>query len=305
MTGAIVPDGANAVIELERVDEKEEIIALKRPVPEGRNIRLPAEDVRRGECVVPKGTILEPEHIGLLASIGFADVGVSRKPSVGVITTGSELVDPRAVPGPGQIRNSSAFMLPAYVDEAGGQVESLWSVGDDEALLADIINQSLGTDVVITTGGISVGKYDLVRRVLESLGVRIKIAGVNIKPGKPLAFGVARNGTPVFCLPGNPVSSVVTFWRFVRPAFDQMMGRRWKLKPYCRAELEEEIVKKDTKEHYLRGVFTLGTAIPSVRLTGIQSSGALSSMSKANCLIVLPPEARTFAAGEIVEIQLL
>ncbi len=305
MTGAIVPPGANAVIELEQAFESNGSITLKSPVPRGKNIRLPGEDVRRGERVLSKGTVLGPEQIGALASLGFTSVGVSRKPSVAVITTGSELVDPDSVPAPGMVRNSSIFMIPSYVEEAGGTVASTQSVGDDLASLKAALTPAFDADVVMTTGGVSVGKYDLVQRALKELDVEVKLAGVNIKPGKPLVFGVAANGTPVFGLPGNPVSSAVTFWRFVRPAFEKMMGSRPAAQGVCRAILEEEIVKKDEKEHFLRGVLTDGEPLPSVRRIGIQSSGALSSMARATCLIVLPAEARTFKQGETVEIQLL
>ncbi len=305
MTGGIVPEGANAVVELELVTESGGGIGLTRPVPRGRNIRLVGEDVRRGETVLTKGTVMEAEHIGMLATMGYAEVGVARKPAVSVITTGSELVDPTSVPGPGKIRNSSLFMVPAYVEEAGGQIAGSGSVGDDKDALKEALRSAWDADMVITMGGVSVGKYDLVPTVLKELDVEVKVAGVNIKPGKPFTFGVAPNGTPVFCLPGNPVSTAVTFWRFVRPALDHMMGRRQRNQVHCRAQLGEAIEKKDTKEHFLRGIVTMGDTLPVVRRTGIQSSGVLSSMARANCLIVLPPEARTFAAGEVVEIQLL
>jgi molybdopterin molybdotransferase len=167
------------------------------------------------------------------------------------------------------------------------------------------LERAFQEDVVITTGGISVGKYDLVGATLNELKVDLKVSKVNIKPGKPFAYGVAPNGTPVFCLPGNPVSSVVTFVRFVQPAILRMMGGKDEQQSVCRAILEHDIPKNDTKEHLLRGVLRLGSETPSVRLTGSQSSGVLTSLVKANCLVILPPESRTFLAGESVEIQML
>lgn len=305
MTGAPIPQGCGSVIEVERVRENGGTITVEEIPAPGRNIRKAGEDVRRGESVIHAGSCLTAVHIGVLAALGYREVSVSRVPTVSVVTTGSELVPVGGLLEHGQIRNSSAYMVPAMVREAHGAVVGVRTVSDDELQLAESLMSALTTDMLITTGGISIGKYDLVMKVLESIGVQFLFWKVNIKPGMPVAFGLSPHHRPVICLPGNPVSTAVTFLQFVRPALEAMQGMDPSERPRLRAVLEHEVQKKDGRRHFSRGVVTYREGQWKVRTTGSQSSGILSSMVRANCLVILPESAHRFAPGEEVEVELL
>lgn len=308
MTGAPLPRGADAVVEQEAVVVEGKTIRLSESIYKGKNIRQQGDDVKVGETIIPKGTRMGPAEMGLLASLGVSHVNVFRKPVVAILTTGNELVGVTETPGPGQIRNSNAYTLFAMLTYLGCETKILEPARDEEGSLKTSISEGLGYDVLITCGGVSVGKHDRVLEILKKAGVDIKFWKVNVKPGKPLAFGILQKGersVPVFALPGNPVSAMVTFLEFVKPGLLKMMGSTSTDSLTITAELEENISKHDAKRHYLRGIVRNDLGRLVVRTTGTQSSGVLSSLVKANCLIILPEEKQHFVVGEKVEIELL
>lgn len=310
MTGAPLPPGADAVLEQEQVIVRNESIEIAAIVPEGKNIRRKGEDLRAGETVITKGAILWAGHLGVLASMGKTEIMVYRRPKVGILTTGNELIDVAEPVTPGKIRNSNAYALFGSVLECGGEPVTLGKVKDEERDLEEGLRKGLEYDALVTSGGVSVGKYDLVLQTLKKIGVEIVFWKVNIKPGMPLAYGLYRkSGTekpvPVFALPGNPVSTMVTFLQFVRPALFRMGGREGDGPPHFNATLEHDIRKQDRKRHFSRGVVRNEHGRLSVRTTGTQSSGVLSSMIRANCLITLREEQMEIRAGEEVEIEFL
>lgn len=305
MTGAPLPLGAGCVVEVERVRESGNAISFDDYPPTGRHIRRAGEDIRRGTLVLQPGTRLHPAHLGVLASIGRTTVSVTRAPRVAVVNTGSELVAPGQKLAPGQIHNSSATVVPAMLREAMAEVASVETVTDDPESLRDAIERGRSSDLLITTGGVSAGKHDLVLDILRRLGVEVLFWKVRIKPGMPLAFGRWPDGRPVICLPGNPVSTGVTFQQFVRPVLDALEGATTASAVRGTAHLEHEIRKSDGKRHFIRGIAFRSNGVWNVRTTGPQSSGMLSSLATANCLIIVPEEAERLAAGDDVEVEWL
>lgn len=310
-TGAAIPSGADAVIEQERVKAVDGKIFLDMPVPKGRNIRIRGEDISRGQRVFEKGTPINAARLGVLASLGLSTVRVHAVPRVAILTTGNELT---VVDGPleeGKVRDSNSFTLWSLVRESG--CESVWTgrAGDSSIDLKEKIETGLLYDSLITSGGVSVGSRDLVLRTLEELGVDVRFWKVNIKPGMPFAFGVyerdeSARKIPVFALPGNPVSTMVTFLELVRPALLKMRGlkeRSGRLK--LLAKIEHEYEKRDGKRHFVRGVLRNENGELFVRITGSQSSGVLTSMATANCLIVIPEDATVIKVGNLVQVELL
>lgn len=307
MTGAPIPPGANAVIEQEQVSLSNGKIVLSGPVELGRNIRERGIDIRRGSVVVRKGTRLGAAHMGILASLGRQRVSVYKAPDVALLVTGNELSeDPSAHPA--SIRNSNSFSLGALVQDSYSAVNDLGVARDDVSDLANRLAQGLRSDVLITSGGVSVGKYDLVLEAWKRVGIRQVFWKVNIKPGMPLAFGefrTAEHSTLVFGLPGNPVSSYVTFLQFVRPALRAMQGEATPRAPRFSAVLEHDVLKNDGKRHFVRGIARNENGRLVVRTTGSQSSAVLTSLAAANCLIILPEEKRNLRAGDVVDIEFL
>ncbi len=309
MTGAPIPKGADAVVEQEIVSTQNGTVRISSGVKEGRNIRRKGEDVKAGEVVVRKGTCLTASHLGALASIGTSSLLAFKKPNVAFLTSGNELVDVDSELLPGKIRNSNAFSLTGLIQEAYCSPVDLGISPDEDEALMNRIKEGLQNDALITSGGISVGKYDLVLKSLENVGVLCKFWKVGIKPGGPFAFGVfTRAGAtvPVFSLPGNPVSTVVTFLQFVLPGLQKLMGMNLPSKRLVlRARLEVDIHKKDQKRHFSRGILGNEAGQLVVTTTGSQSSGILTSLTKANCLIIIPEETQDLKAGENVEVELL
>lgn len=310
MTGAPVPAGADAVVEQELAQSRNGNVRIPGGIASGRNIRRRGEDVRAGTTVLHKGTRLGPAAVGVLASLGITSVETHRRPSVAVLPTGNELVDVSEQPGPGQIRNSNAWTLAGLLRESHAEPVILERVPDSKDALSAAIRKALAHDAVITTGGISVGAYDLVLETLKAEGVEIDFWKINIKPGMPVAFGTKRSASrppvPVFALPGNPVSAMVTFLQFVRPGLERLSGvDRPALPLRLRAVLGEDVRKKDEKRHFVRGIVANDGDRLIVRPSGSQSSGVLTSMVAANCLIILPEQAKDPKAGDPVDIELL
>lgn len=305
MTGAKLPAGADAVVPIELVEAlDDETIQVAAPVRIGAHVRRAGEDVRRKETVLRKGELLTPARIGLLASLGYSKISVARKPRVHILATGDELAEIEDNLKDGQIRNSNSYTLASYVEQAGGEPAILGIAPDKKKKLRKAVERALNCDVLLITGGVSVGKYDLVKDVLERVGVKIKLWRVNIKPGKPLVFGTFGK-TLVFGMPGNPVSTSVTFLQFVRPAMRRMLGDVSAERLQLHAILDEPIAKHDRKRHFVRGIAASKNGQMHVRTTGTQSSGALSSVANANCLIILPEKTSSLTKGRQVLIELL
>lgn len=305
MTGGKIPEGADAVVPIELVKQVDEThIQVSSPVKAGANIRRAGEDIEKNTVALRRGELLTPGRLGVLAALGYAKVPVVRRPRVNLIATGDELVPVRKKPREGQVRNSSAYVLRAFVERAGGKAVFLGIVADRRKRLRKALARGLKADVLLVTGGVSVGKYDLVKDVLNELGVRIKFWRVNIKPGKPLLFGTFGT-TLVFGLPGNPASTGVTFLQFVRPALLAMLGRSPQSMQRVVAVLDEPLAKHDGKRHFVRGIASEVNGVLHVRTTGSQSSGMVSSLSKANCLIIIPEDVSALKKGRRVEIELL
>lgn len=310
MTGAPIPQGADAVLEQELAAMHNGFVAIGTHVAEGKNIRRKGEDIRKGDVALRKGTVLASAKIGVLASLGITNVPVYRKPRVALLTSGNEIVDVEEKVTAGKIRNSNSYTLWGLVKECGCEPIQLGNARDSEQELERNIEEGLAHDVLITSGGVSVGKYDFVLKTLEKLGVEIEFWKVNIKPGMPIAFGMfsasARLPVPVFALPGNPVSTMVTFLQFVRPALHKIMGMDLPQEPLrLRATLEHDIHKHDGKRHFSRGIVRNENGNLVVQATGSQSSGVLTSLASANCFIVLPEETKDLKAGSVVDIELL
>jgi molybdopterin molybdotransferase len=299
MTGARIPQGCDAVVQREWTEpEGKDKVRILRSAPPGHNVAKGNEGLQRG-CV------LRPQEIGVLASLGRTQVTIFRPPSVALLTTGDEIVAIDQPLAESKVRNSNAYALRALVEELGCDVRDLGIARDDREELSRKIEDGLSSDVLITSGGVSVGRYDLVKDTVEELGVSIMFWKVNIKPGMPLLFGMAGE-RPVFGLPGNPVSSMVTFVKFVRPALLKMLGHKnVEPRPTLRAKLEESIQKADGKRHFLRGILDSGGGALTVRLTGPQSSHILTSMVKANCLVIIPEDVTHADVGDTVEVELL
>ncbi len=306
MTGGKIPEGADAVVQIEWTEPLDDQgVKVLQSVPSGHNVRKAGVDIRAGERVLEQGREIRAAELGVLASLGKSTVSVYYKPRVGILATGDELVEVSEGITEGKIRNSNSYTLYALCKEAGAIPVMLGMEKDEKAKVREKIQQGLTYDVLITSGGVSVGKYDIVQEVLQELGVQLKFWKVNIKPGMPLLFGVYSN-TLVFGLPGNPVSTMVTFLKFVRPALWKLIGKtQIEESVKLRARLEHDLKKSDKKRHFVRGILEQRNGTYVVRTTGSQISNVLTSMVKANCFIIVPEEKGDLQAGEMVEVELL
>jgi molybdopterin molybdotransferase len=304
MTGGLVVQGSDTVIMLEDTELHGDTVTCFNDPGRGAHIRPHGEDVRAGEEVLTVGDILRPPEIGMLATLGHAYVHVYQRPVVAILSTGDELVDLDEPFAPGKVVCSNTYSLAAQVQECGGIPLSLGIATDEETDLRGRISDGLRADVILTSGGVSVGKYDLVRNTLSDLGMRVKFWKVAMKPGKPLVFGTI--GTkPVFGLPGNPTSAMISFEQFVRPALLKMMGHARLFRPLVEATLTEPISISKGRLHLLRCKLFESDGHLMAATTGTQSSGALRSMILADGLMLLPSEKAPFAAGDKVSVQLL
>ena len=304
MTGAPAPAGCNAIVPIEETEEKDGKLIITGQVKPGDHLRLQGEDVPQGELVISAGTILRPAEINMLASFGYQSVTVIRRAKVAILSTGDELVEPGEDVGPGQIINSNDYSIAAAVRELGGEPILLGIARDDRESLIAKLTAGLQADALITTAGVSMGDRDLVCEVLQELGIERQFWKVDIKPGRPTAFGL-KGSTPVFSLPGNPVSSMVTFEEFVRPALLKMMGHQHVIKPFIKAVMKEAIKKKPGRVQFLRvriaknGEHLLATS------SGDQNTGILSTLLRSNGIAVLPADREQIQAGEEVNIHLI
>ena len=304
MTGAPMPDGADTVVRVEDTDNGVEVVTINAVTPEGIAVRQAGEDLRRGETVLARGTVLRHPEIGVLASIGRAKVRVVRRPNVAVLSTGDELVDIDEEPGPGQIRDANRYSLAAAVRASGCAAFELGIARDSADDLRHALGNAAFGDLVVTSGGVSVGDHDHVKPVVDAMG-QMDFWSIAIRPGRPLAFGelrTKRGAVPIFGLPGNPVSALLTFEVFVRPALLKMAGRTKLHRPRVEARLLDRIDKPTGLRMFARGIHD--AAAGTVRSTGAQGSGILRSMSLANCLIDLPEAASGAAPGDTVSVLL-
>ena len=304
MTGSPVPGGCDAVVPFEEAEERDGSVRVPAPVRPRQHIRFRGEDVREGVQVIPDGTVLRPPQISLLASFGRAMVPVYRKPRVAVLSTGDELVELGEPLDHGKIVNSNSHALAAAIADAGGDPLLLGIARDEREDLRAKLSAGLDADVLVTSAGVSAGDRDLVREVLAELGIEDVFWKVLIKPGGPMAFGLS-GATPVFSLPGNPVSSLITFEVFVRPALRKMTGSPHPVKPPVKATLAEPVNKKPGKTHFLRVMIESGEEGYVARTAGDQNTGILRTLALADGIAVLPLERTTFAAGEKVDVLLL
>ncbi|MFC1918045.1 gephyrin-like molybdotransferase Glp [Chloroflexota bacterium] len=317
MTGAPVPEGADSIVRFEDTDEDKRRsysvpiteISILKSVPPGKDMRKAGEDITRGKVVLTKGTVIRPSEVGVLASLGNSTVKVVRRPVVAILATGDELVDLDQPLPPGKIFNSNTYSVAALVKRYGGVPEILGIARDREESMVEKIRLGLASDMLITTGGVSLGDYDIVKDILAKEG-KIGFWTVRMKPGKPLAFGTImdkqhKRNIPHLGLPGNPVSVMVTFELFARPAIFKMMGKTKLAKPMVTAVLEDNVINTDGRRIYNRAIVEKRNGSYFARLTGAQGSGILTSMSLANGLAIIPEDRAKVKKGEVVQAMML
>ena len=316
MTGAPIPHGADSVVPFEETDEIErrtsvgslDEIGVTVAVRLGSDIRPAGQDVRRGDTVLAKETTLRPAEIGVLASLGLENVTVVRRPVVAILATGDELLEAGADYAEGKIYDSNSYSVAAGVLRYGGIPKLLGIARDNLDSMNAKLKEGLDSDMLITSAGVSKGDYDMVKDVLAQHG-KIDFWSVRMRPAKPLAFGVLRTDdggeVPHLGLPGNPVSAMVAFEQFARPAIHKMMGKSVVRKPRITAVLDEPIYNTDGRRVYARAIISKRNGAYHARLTGNQSSNLLTSMASANGLAVCPEDLPMKKAGEVVEVLML
>ncbi len=319
MTGAPVPLGADTVVPYEDTDEVDQRlggtpgamireIQVRKALSPGTNVRPRGEDVAKGALILQRGAVLGPAHLGVLASLGYDRVEVTRRPVIAILATGDELREPGEPLGPGQIFNSNSTIIAAQVMACGAVPKVLPIARDTVEDLTEKVRAGLSADLFVTSAGVSTGEYDLVKDVLTRQGT-MDFWRVRMRPGKPLAFGMLQrdDGTriPHLGLPGNPVSSMIAFDQFVHPAIMKMMGRPAEDPAIAKAVLEERVSNGDGRRFYARAHVYKRAGKLYARLTGPQGSNILTSMALANGLIVIYEDRQTVEAGEEVDVQLL
>jgi len=304
MTGAPVPQGADTVVRVEYTEPAETTVRIFEPEPQGANIRPMGDDVKKGECIIAQGTQLRPAEIGMLAILGKSLVLVHQRPRVAILSTGDELADLDEQFDENKIINSNSYGIAAAVQEAGGIPLLLGIARDEPQALKDKISQGLGCDILVLSGGVSMGDYDFTKIVFAELGADMHFWKLAIRPGQPFAFGKIQ-GKLAFGLPGNPVSSMVTFEQVVRFALLKLAGHRQFERPVVEALFQESFSKQTDRRHFLRGILEKIDGQLTVRTTGKQGSGILTSMVKANGLIDIPEETERLHPGDVVKVQVL
>jgi molybdopterin molybdotransferase len=319
MTGAPLPEGADVVVRFEDTDEVNRKsssgdlsqIGILCQTKKGLNVRGRGEDIAKGDLILKKGKVLRPQEIGVLASLGRSTALVIRRPIVAILATGDELIGVDQPLAPGKIHDSNIYIIAAEVSRYGGIPKILGIGRDSVQSLTEKIDKGLDADMLITSGGVSKGDYDIVKDVLAEHG-EVGFWTVCMKPGKPLAFGVmkkvkgeGKGSVPHLGLPGNPVSSMVTFEQFARPAILKMMGKKILAKPAIRAIIEDDVVNTDGRRLFARVSVTRRGGQYHASVTGPQGSGILTSMVRANGLVVIPESSKGVKAGDMVEVQML
>jgi molybdopterin molybdotransferase len=307
MTGAPVPDGADSVIRVEDTDGGESRVTIRDARDARRNIRPRGEDLHVGSLAVARGTTLGPAQIGILASVGCALVPVHRRPRVALLASGDELVDVDqfdAVRRGDRIVSSNTYTLGASIRAAGADVIELGIVPDDPAAYKERLGAARGCDLLVTSGGVSVGAFDFTKDVLRSLGAELHLWRVLMRPGAPLGFGMLGD-MPWLGLPGNPVSAMVTFELFARPLIRMQRGERHIFRRTLAVRTREELTIAAPLTHFMRAIVEWSTDGPWATLTGPQGSGLLTSMERANALLIVPSDRPVVRAGETLRALLL
>ncbi len=303
-TGAMIPEGADSVVRLEDTSLQNGMVEVGVEIEPGNNVRHAGDDIEPGMTVLRRGARLGAAELGVLAAVGVEEIGCARRPRLAVLTTGDELLDPGDPPRPGGVRDSNAYTIPSLAIRAGAELTGVDTVRDDPELTRAAIERMLPGELAVICGGVSVGEHDRVKAALSSLGVEKVFWRVGLKPGKPTWFGVGPTGTLVFGLPGNPVSAMVTFLLFVRPAIRAMTGVTDQA-DRVRAILDEDLPKPPGRAHVVRCHLELRDDGWHARPTGNQDSHVLTSMLGADALTIVPADADPPAVGETVELEVL
>lgn len=306
MTGAAVPEGADAVVMVEYSSAAADQVEIERGVAAGDNVVPAGAEAKAGDILLHPGTRLGPAQIAMTAAVGKAKVEVYRKPLVAVLSTGDELVDVSETPSAHQIRNSNSYSLCAQVIQAGGEPLQLPVAPDEERQLTALIHRGLDTaDLLVLSGGVSMGKFDLVEVVLHKLEAQFFFTGALIQPGRPVVFGEIKKGprvVPFFGLPGNPVSVMTTFDLFVRPLLDALGGASPRRTPSVSARLKKSLKTKTGLTRFLPAVLEGELYDPAVEVVPWQGSGDLLAASRANCYLVVPPDRESIPEGEMITV---
>jgi molybdopterin molybdotransferase len=303
MTGAAVPRGADAVVMIEHTSRDGDMVRFNRDTRAGQNIVQHGREASSGEAILRPGMRLGYAELALAAQVGAVNLQCAQKPRVAILSTGDEVVLIDQTPGEFQIRNSNSASLAAQVHIAGGEPVVLGNAADRTEDLAEKIQRGLKEDALVLSGGVSMGKYDLVESVLNAMGTEFFFDAVAIRPGKPTVFGFCK-GKPVFGLPGNPVSTMVTFELFVVPAIDLLSGADARALPLMQARLGETMHEKPGLTHFLPAHVEWHGSLPEVRALNWQGSGDIAALGRANCFLAIPPDREQIAAGETVSVLL-
>ena len=306
MTGAAVPEGADAVVKVEETEDlsANNRVKILRAIDRGRNISKMGEDMKVGQVVLRKGMPIRPQEIGILATVGKARVEVFPTPTVGIISTGTELVDVESKPSTAQIRNSNGYSLAAQARRLNTDVELVGTVKDTKEDISRIVHRGLQKDILILSGGVSMGEYDLVGDVMKDLNTQIYFEKVALRPGKPVIFG-KKDKTLIFALPGNPVASFVTFELFIYPAIRKMMGFSTLHRTTVKASLEVEILVKRKRREYRPALLRTHNNQWFVSPVEWHGSADLLSTTRANCLLIVREDAEKLSVGQLVDVILL
>ena len=305
MTGAPVPPGADAVVMVEHTARQGTRAQIAKGVNPGENVVTRGAEARQGSLLLDKGILLNEAAIALAASVGKVRLEVYKRPQVAVITTGDEIVDLETVPGPTQIRNSNSYSLAVQIRKAGGHSVLLPIAPDERQRLREIIEQGLQSNLLLLTGGVSMGRYDLVEQVLAELGAEFFFTGAKIQPGRPVVFGQVPNEHKYFFgLPGNPISTMVTFELFARPMLEALAGMSPRKLMFVHARLKSEIRIKTGLKRFLPAVLSGEFENSEVELVAWQGSGDIAAVARANCYAVIPPDRDRIAASEWVAVMM-
>ncbi len=305
MTGAPAPDGADAVVMVEHTSRVADRVRVERAVNFGANVIATGSEARRGQQLLAPGTYLDHAAISVAASVGKVHLEVFARPQVAVLSTGDEIVDIDTEPGPSQIRNSNSYSLGSQIQEAGGEPYLLQVAPDEPRRLGELIQQGLQSDLLLLAGGVSMGKYDLVEPVLAQLGGEFLFTGAKIQPGKPVVFGripAAGGRKYFFGLPGNPVSTMVTFELFVRPMLEALAGRAPRRLQFLHARLKSEINPRPGLKRFLPAILSGEFEDTQVELAPWRGSGDIAAAARANCYIVIAPDSEHIGVGEWVPV---
>jgi len=297
MTGAPAPYGADAVVMIEYTSLKDNYVTITRGVTSGDNIVLPGSEAPKGQPLLTPRSRMDYAAIGLAASVGLESLTVYRRPKIAILSTGDEIVEIGAQPGPHQIRNSNSYSLAAQVAAAGGEPNILSIARDERSHLLALIEQGLQSDLLLLSGGVSMGKYDLVEQVLAEFGAEFFFTGAQIQPGRPVVFGRAQ-GRYFFGLPGNPISTMVTFELFAKAMLEALAGMAPRPLQFLHARLKAELAVKTGLKRFLPGFLSGEFENVEVKLAGWHGSGDVAAMGRSNCYIVIPEERAKFSAGE-------